>query len=602
MKKSLLFILMALTAISAVEAKVVISEDFSLFTSGTDQAPDMNNMMTDLTGLTQTPGWSAMYVCQAGGSAYLPAGANLITPPLDLSANNGSFVIKFRAKSDSSPAMVLMTDMYMTGMGYVEITSEWQDYSITLNNGSPNYMIAIQALYNDFYIDDIVVDDYGVDIPVALPSSNFTKDSFTANWEAAGGATSYLLDVFTYEYNYETTLFEPKYILQDKEVIGTSYEVTEGEFDVPYYYTVASKNDNIVSKESDRITVFPLPSEVASPTAFEANDIDVDMFTASWSASDIATKYYLQVLKIHTAQTAEDYVIIDTDFSEITSGTIEAPHKEMEYLFEGDWSAHMALMANGSIGINNQDIDFFGKGLLASPLITLAGEERVFTVNFKACSRDGMEKGVLQLHTVDALGNTTVHNSKEIALTEEWNDYSFELEGGAGEASIIAFTSDEAGMMYIDDLKVSVTMNANEVLPNPIRTYAVRGLSCDVTNLNATENDKICYVVTASWAVRQQEGVVIQIPEVKSEVSNVIYVNVPTSVANIKSEEKARVSVNGNTIMVAAPNTANVSIYTIDGKKVVSANNAPASSQYRIDNSGIYIVTVNDNAYKIVVK
>ena len=167
MKRFLLSILAATFCAFSVDAKVVLTEDFSAFSAGSDTAPDMSNMMSDFTGLTQTPGWSGMYVCQAGGSAYLPAGGNLITPALDLSAGGGSFVVTFKAKSDSYPAIVLMSDMYMSAMGYVEITSEWKEYSITLNNGSPGYQIAIQALYSDFYIDDIVVDDMGVDIPVA---------------------------------------------------------------------------------------------------------------------------------------------------------------------------------------------------------------------------------------------------------------------------------------------------------------------------------------------------------------------------------------------------------------------------------------------------
>lgn len=56
MKRNLLTIMMALTSVFALNAKVVLTEDFSRFTAGTDQAPDMTNFMMDLTGMTQTPG------------------------------------------------------------------------------------------------------------------------------------------------------------------------------------------------------------------------------------------------------------------------------------------------------------------------------------------------------------------------------------------------------------------------------------------------------------------------------------------------------------------------------------------------------------------
>ena len=602
MKKFLLTFILAVSALFTADAKVVLTEDFSLFTNGSDTAPDYNNMMTDLTGLTQTAGWSGMNVCQAGGSAYLPAGAYLATPALDLSANNGSFVVTFKAKSDSYPAMVIMSDMYMASMGYVEITNEWKEYSITLNNGAPNYMIAIQALYSDFYIDDIVVDDNGVDIPFALPSSNFTKNSFTANWMAVNGATSYLLDVYTYNYNYETTTFDPVFLLKDKEVTGTSYVVTEGEFDVPYYYNVAAKGGSSISDKSQRVTVFPSSDEVSAPVAYDAENIGEDKFTASWSASDIATKYYLQVVKIHTADHSEDYVIADYDFSEFTEGTLESPHKEMEYLFEGDWSASMALMADGAIGINNEDINFFGAGILTSPVIALNGADRKFNVSLKAVARDGMKRGTLQLCTIDKEYNVTICNSKEIALTEEWAEYSFELNGTAGVASTLVITSDEAGRMFIDDLKVSVKMNKGEVLPVPVRTYASRELSHDVSELGAASDDRICYNVTASWAVRQQEGVVIQIPEVRSAASNVVYVNMPTSIGSVEAVASAKVSVKGNTIMVSNPACENIAIYTASGKQVVYATDAPAGAQFVMPVSGVYVVTVGAEEFKVSVQ
>ena len=597
MKRFLLSILAATFCAFSVDAKVVLTEDFSAFSAGSDTAPDMSNMMSDFTGLTQTPGWSGMYVCQAGGSAYLPAGSNLVTPALDLSAGGGSFVVTFKAKSDSYPAIVLMSDMYMSAMGYVEITSEWKEYSITLNNGSPGYQIAIQALYSDFYIDDIVVDDMGVDIPVALPSSNFTKDSFTANWQAVGGAVSYLLDVYTLEYNYETTTFDPVYLFKDKEVEGTSYVVTEGEFDVPYYYEVAAKSGKSVSQKSARVTVFPSADEVAVPVAYDATSIEADKFTAAWSASDIATKYYLSVTKLHTAVTDEVYTFVDTDFSEITDGTLDAPRKELEYLFNGDWTANMPVMAEGAVGINNQDINFFGAGCLVSPMLNLAAGDGKVNVSFKALARKGMTKGVLALYNYDSDGNVTVADSKEIALTEEWEEHDFVLEGATGVASTVVFTSEEAGMMFIDDLKATVNLAAGSSMVVPVRTYDVAEQATDVTDLNAADGDKLYYYVTASWAVRQQEGVVRQIPEVKSVPSNVVYVELPTGIAAVGSADGASVSVQGSAITVQNTAQANVAIYAIDGKVV-----ATASSDVVYDApTGVYLVVVGDKLFKVAV-
>lgn len=601
MKRFLLTIGLALTSAFALNAKVVLSEDFSLFTAGTDQAPDTSNPMMDFTGMTQTPGWSGMYVCQAGGSAYLGAGTNLITPALDLSANNGSFVVHFKAKSDSNPAMVLMSDMYMSAMNYVQITNEWQEYTLTLDNGGPNYMIAFQALYSDFYIDDIVVDDQGVDVPVALPSSNFTKNSFTANWMEAGGATSYLLDVFTYEYNYETTTFDPVYLFKEKEVTGTSYEVTEGEFDIPYYYYVAAKNGGSVSQQSQRITVFPTNEEVAAPVANEATNIGEDKFTASWNASDIATKYYLQVLKIHTAAEQEIYTLLDTDFAEFTEGTMEQPKKVMEYLMEGDWAVNLPLMAEGVLGLNNEDPDFFGCGQLVSPVIALNGENRTFQVAFKALSQEGIQNAKVKLYSIAENGEMVEGESKEFSLNGEWADYAFEMKGVEGTACVLAITSEEKGKWFIDDLKATVSLNAAEILPLPVRTYESKELSCDVNDLSVAGNDKIAYTVTASWAVRQQENVVMQIPEVKSEKSNIVMVDFTTGVNSVGVAAQAKVAVRNQSLAVTNPQLAGVAIYTADGRQVVRTASAPASAIFTVAQPGNYIVVVGQESFKVYV-
>ena len=601
MKKFLLSILFITLCSFGADAKVVLSEDFSLFTAGTEEAPDVANMMMDLTGLTQTPGWSCMYVAQAGGSAYISAGGCLYTPPVDLSGNNGSFVVTFRAKSNMSPAVVIVSDMYMSAMGYVELTSEWKEYSITLNNGAPNYQVVIQTPYSDTFIDDIVIDDMGVGVPVAKPSSNFTKDSFTANWEAASGATSYLLDVYTLEYNYATTTFDAVYILKDKEVTGTSYVVAEGEFDVPYYYTVAAKNGSAVSAESDRITVFPTPAEVEAPVAYEATGITADGFTASWSASSIATKYYLKVAKQHTAVADEEYVLFSSDFSEFTEGSINSPRKELEYLFDGDWSANMAVMASGAIGINNQDINFFGAGLLASPVYSLNPQGKTFKVEFKAISPNGMTEAVLNLVVFDAYGNMKVVDSKTIALTGEWVGHTVALEGGAGDACSLMLTSEKSGMMFIDDFKLSVNLNAAEQVILPVRTYDVKALSCEVGKLSLSQNDKVYYYVQASWAVRQQDGVVRQIPEVLSLESNVVAVDVPTSIVGIDTDKSAAIAVDGLCIMVENSLGLPVTVHSITGT-AVSVENEAGCAKCSVAAPGIYIVKAGNKAYKVVVR
>lgn len=604
MRKMLLSVFLVIVCLFSANAKIVLSENFDLFTAGSDVAPDMSNPLMDVTGLTQTDGWAAMYVCQAGGSVYFPVGSALITPAVDVSANGGNYVVTFKAKSDSSPGMVLVTDAYMYSYGFSELTPEWQEYSITLTGGSQATQVAFQAMYSDFYIDDLVISDGGIEIPVAKASTNFTRESFTANWEAAQGATSYLLDVFTLVYNTETTVFEPVYLLKEKEVTGTSYVVTEGEYDVPYYYEVAGKAGNSVSKKSNRITVSPLPEEVAAPVANNASLVTSDSFLASWGASDIATKYYLHIVKEHKAVSNETYTFVNTDYSEFTEGTLDEPRKELEYLFDGDWSATVPVMANGCIGINNEDISFFGQGAIMSPLVQLGSVDKQIEVNFKAIARMGMTKGLVQLMCFNQTGYLSSTVKKEIELSEDtWGEYSVVFENIAGVAVAVVITSEEAGRMFIDDLNATVSLNAGDVLELPVRTYDVADLSCTATNFGICDNDRICYYVNASWAVRQQEGVVRQIPEVVSEPSNIVWVDELLSGIDFVEEcIKSRVVVNGNTINVTNPAMANIAILSVDGKLVHMKKNASLQNAIVVNALGVYVVAVGNELHKVIVK
>ena len=410
-----------------------------------------------------------------------------------------------------------------------------------------------------------------------------------------------MLDVFTYEYNYETTTFDPVYLLKGKEVNGTSYEVTEGEFDIPYYYNVYAKNGSSVSQPSQRITVFPTKEEVVAPVANEATNVAADGFTASWNASDIATKYYLQVLKIHTAKEQETYTLLDTDFSEFTQGTMDQPQKEMEYLMEGDWSVNLPLMAEGVLGLNNEDPDFFGCGQLASPVITLNGENRTFSVSFKALSQEGIQKAMVKLYTIAENGEMTETVSQDFDLTNEWADYAFELKGTEGTACVLAFTSNEKGKWFMDDLKATVNLTAEEVLPLSVRTYVSKELTCDVKDLTAGENDKVAYAVTASWAVRQQENVVMQIPEVKSAMSNIVMVDLITGLNSVDAAAQAKVTVRQKSLVVTNPLMAGVAIYTADGRQVARTASAPESAIFTVAQPGYYIVAVGKETFKVYV-
>ena len=118
MKPTLLTGIFAFALYSApLHAAVVIEEDFSGFSKGTDVAPDMGSpVITDgivPAELTKTPGWSGSGVFQAGGSVYISAGeGSLATPAINLSGNGGNYKIMFRAKADVASTPLLFLDTH----------------------------------------------------------------------------------------------------------------------------------------------------------------------------------------------------------------------------------------------------------------------------------------------------------------------------------------------------------------------------------------------------------------------------------------------------------------------------------------------------------
>ncbi len=575
------------------EAKIIISENFDKFTQGNESS---YIPVSQLDGLTAAPGWTGAEVNQAGGCAYLGVGGSLTTPPVDLSGNNGNYIVKFRAKSSTPGALYFIMDSNMSySVDY--LSDEWKEYSIALSGGVNGSTVNFLSTYNDLLIDDIVIDDGGIAIPHALAASDFTRESFTANWEEVPNAESYILNVYTLEYDNETTIFSPNHILKNKEVKGTSYVVTEGVFDEPYYYTVASKSGTTVSDPSSIITVSP--TEVSTPQALNATEVSADSFTANWLASDIATKYYVHVLKHHVADHAETYSIIDTDFSEIVSeGTIDKPQRELEYLFDGDWSANMPILANGIIGINNQDINLFGQAFLQSPLLDLSKCGGSVSISFDAFGRKGLSKAMVRMANV---GNTiSFADTQEFEVTEQSAHQSFTLSGGS-VSSYVVITSEEPGMMFIDNLKVTVELPGGASFVMPVRTIESGECQTAVSKLNATDSDVIAYYVVGAWSVRHGEGEVRQIPEVLSDPSDIIRVSRPASISDINSDRsEAYVSSSPGTITIFNPLCEAVAIYTADGRRLSVGTSMAATSDYCVA-AGMYIVTVGKRAFKVSV-
>ena len=146
-----------LTATAAPESTVVLEEDFSLFTAGTEDQPDSKNIAPGTNyvyevdpAYTHVPHWLGYSVYQAGGCAAIAMydyygymyGGYISTPEAEL---YGEATITFRARRATANPTVGTLDLALCDntSGRLEtkefpLTSEWQEFTWTTDKATFN--------------------------------------------------------------------------------------------------------------------------------------------------------------------------------------------------------------------------------------------------------------------------------------------------------------------------------------------------------------------------------------------------------------------------------------------------------------------------------
>ncbi len=213
-----------LTATSTPESTVVLEEDFSLFTKGSPEQPDTENIApgTDYvyevdSAYTHTPNWSGYYVFQAGGSAAIGTydyygylyGGHISTPEAEL---YGEATVSFRARRAGTNPNAGKLDLSLCDNTYgrlesveFDLTNEWQEFTWTSNQGSFNdrNIFQFSAMDAMILIDDIKVTRVRNRVPGVSANQpiNHSATEFVASWQRSTVANidGYLLSVWRKE-------------------------------------------------------------------------------------------------------------------------------------------------------------------------------------------------------------------------------------------------------------------------------------------------------------------------------------------------------------------------------------------------------------------
>ena len=196
----------AIAAATQPGSTVVLEEDFSLFTAGSEDMPDDVNIAPEVdytylvdTAYTHQPGWLGYYVFQAGGCAALKEydyygymyGGYISTPEAEL---YGESTITFRARrAGCSPAAgdldLALCDNTMGRLETKEfkLTTEWQDFSFTSNQATFNNRNIFQfsTVGGTILIDDIKITRVRNRVPPVYANQPINKSTteFVASWE-----------------------------------------------------------------------------------------------------------------------------------------------------------------------------------------------------------------------------------------------------------------------------------------------------------------------------------------------------------------------------------------------------------------------------------
>lgn len=311
------------------ENDYAVWEDFSKFTAGSEEAPDATDLGDVTTGeidasYTLQPGWIGGGVYQAGGMAYIGMWYDetgfINTPQADLTANGSTFKVSFRAKSQLAGGDILEVlhmypnDSYPVDYQSLDLTTEWQDFSVTFTKGAEDSFIQMWTESGEWFLDDLKIDFATIQAPSNLTVTQYKGTSAVLGWDPVENAESYLLNV----YNFNIDTYDYDYLLLDEPVQGTSYEVTGIDQTKTYYFDVRAIVEGQESPLSEAATIV---SNIPAPEILPATNYTETSFTANWEPVEGAADYLLNVYYEKMDETGWNTVYVYALENEAVQGT-----------------------------------------------------------------------------------------------------------------------------------------------------------------------------------------------------------------------------------------------------------------------------------------
>lgn len=203
-----------------------------------------------------------------------------------------------------------------------------------------------------------------------------------------------------------------------------------------------------------------LPSyALDTPEVLPVDDFSADGYTARWKPVKDADDYALyDHLYFTAAQDGAPFDYINTDFSAITAGSIDAPvtpggdsdfYAYLDAWVErADWMAYMPMFAGGCLALDNSYSSMMPAGL-SSPTLRIAEKGEDLHISIDVMSPE------LSTMTLYVYGEKGPLGDEEIALSPNWTTHEMTLHNCPSEVSFEFVVEDmEPGLAYVDNLRI----------------------------------------------------------------------------------------------------------------------------------------------------
>lgn len=424
--------------------------------------------------------------------------------------------------------------------------------------------------------------------------------------------TTILFDDFSYTTNKPTTynyvLKDQKVEQQDNEDGTVGFEVNGLDPDTDYTYSVKSVNSDFTSAASDEQEVYA----VSIPTALSATNITANSYTANWTSHKKVDFYRVdQLQQTVIDKDTKDYVMLDEDFSKVTSSFTEADLLEGFYE-EGErtsgympldditkiagWKASSTVRVNGWLGGNEAKQ---GSGTIAgaivTPTIDLSHNEGACNISLRVWGSEG-DWLIIQ-------GS----NPASLATIE------FPKGGGIVEKTItmplctskeqLTFYSNNYKVFLIDYIKITQDVKAGDkvtTITGSVQTEDADTKSMVMTNPGFSDGHDVLYRVTAMrYDKDSQESHKYYSTSTPSDLMLVKNPN-PSGIGSVEAAAENVAGVEGG-IVVNAANATTVNVFNLSGQLVASKACGNGHAFVSVA-PGVYVVKTNSTAAKVVVK